>query len=64
MFFIQAKVAPNIWIPIDELSSELAEFQFGYPSIIEASKAKGKIKNYLKAYDPKNKVPIRIIKME
>lgn len=61
MFYIQAKISPNLWVPVGELSPELAKFQSGYTSKNEASNAKSKVKNYLKYSDPANKVPIRIV---
>ena len=64
MYYLEAKISSNTWVAIDELYFELVDFQSGYTSIVEASKAKGKVKNYLKIYKSKNKVPIRIVEIK
>jgi hypothetical protein len=62
-FFIEGKMAPNLWVSIGQISPKLLEFDSGFSSIEEANFARRKVKNYLKVYDPINKVPIRIVKL-
>jgi hypothetical protein len=63
MFYIEAKVDRNVWVSIGQLSDSLIEFDAGFSTIEEANSAKRKIKNYLKVYEPENKLPIRIVEL-
>jgi len=62
VFLVQAKIAPNVWVSVGEISAQLIEYEQVYSSIEEANTAKRKIKNYLKVYEPHNKLPIRVFK--
>ena len=62
-FFIEAKLASNTWVPIEEISFEFQKYASGFVSLAEANTAKRTIKNYLKVYEPHNKCPIRIIEL-
>ena len=62
-FYIEAKLASNTWVPIEEISFEFQKYASGFVSLAEANTAKRTIKNYLKVYEPQNKCPIRIIEL-
>lgn len=63
MFYIEAKIDRGVWVSVGQLSDSLIEFDAGFPTIEEANGAKRKIKNYLKVYEPENKLPIRIVEL-
>lgn len=63
-FYIQAKVAPNVWVPIFEISDALINFSIPFESVDDANYAKRDVKNYLKIHEPRNKVPIRVFEVK
>ncbi|WP_347989782.1 hypothetical protein [Methylomonas sp. AM2-LC] len=60
LYTLHAKIGPNKWIRLSELSKSLSELDKEYTLREDADKAKGYAKNYLKAHEPANKVPLRI----
>lgn len=60
-FYIQGKIAPNVWVRMSEISLALIDFDDHFDLLEDANRAKGKVKNYLKVYEPSNKVPIRVL---
>ena len=59
-FVLLGKIAPNKWIPINEVYSEFSEESFEFISMKQALQAKANLKNYLSKHNSKNKVPLTI----
>ena len=60
-FIIVGKTAGNEWLPISLLYPDLKEFSTGYDSLIEAQRAKGRLKNLTNSRPHLGKkVPFRI----
>lgn len=60
-FIIVGKTAGNEWLPVSLIYPDLKDFPAGYDSLLEAQKAKGRLKGLTKSrpYLGK-KVPFRI----
>ena len=60
-FIIVGKTAGNEWLPISLLYPELKDFLTGYESLLEAQRAKGRLKSLTKSSPHLDKkVPFRI----
>ena len=60
IFRLEAKIAPTIWRPVEEVYPELSGKSYRFANRNEAATAKGQLKNYLRTHYPKAKAPIRI----
>ena len=60
IFQLEAKIAPTIWRPVEEVYPELSGKLYRFANRNEAATAKGQLKNYLRIHCPKAKAPIRI----
>ncbi len=60
IFRLEAKIAPTIWRPVEEVYPELSGKLYQFANRNEAAAAKGQLKNYLRTHCPKAKAPIRI----
>jgi hypothetical protein len=62
-FQLLAKSSANVWVSIGMIYPELDTEDYRYETKLEASRVKGRIKQYLKHYKPRDKVPIKIIEL-
>lgn len=61
IYALEAKIAPNIWKPVDQVYPEIEDLQAYYLDEESARVSKGSLKRFLAAKDTKNgKRPIRI----
>jgi hypothetical protein len=60
IFRLEAKIAPTVWRPVEEVYPELSGKLYRFANRTEAATAKGQLKNYLRMHRPKAKAPIRI----
>jgi hypothetical protein len=59
-YILLGKTAKNEWLPIPLIYPELDGNNYSFESLIEAQSAKRDLKNYLKVYRARHKVPLKI----
>ena len=62
-FFLEGKIGPNRWVSVGTVSANLQAYETGFCALQEAKHAKGRVKDYLRVKEPRNKVPIRIVEL-